>query len=446
MQRFRIVRVSPAVLVLASALSAQALDPGWAKLTPSPAAPALSAMAMAFDPVAGEMVLFGGDGFGGYSNATWTFDGAGWTHRVTPVAPPARAAASMAFDPVGQKLVLFGGFNGVHLGDTWLWDGATGTWARASVPVPPPAVTGPALFNDPVDGRVEMFGGFDGQFYHLDTYRWDGGVWQQLATAHTPSARAAAVVANDPTHGTVLLFGGLASVNPWNTWLWDGQDWLQQAPALQPPNRYDGAGAWDAQLGGVVIFGGGAAGNDVRDTWEWTGNEWVQLVPSVSPPARESHGMAWDPALGRILVVGGAKGSTTYSDTWSFVEPGSFADLGPGLGGAAGVPVLSCTGDLTPGSGLGFTLRLAHAPPLASAVLLLGLTPSATPVLGGTLYVLPVLKQLSLPCDASGSALLHLAVPATFPAGAHFVLQAWMPDASAPRGAAASNGVRATCP
>jgi len=131
MPRFSISRSLSVVLTFASALSAQALDPGWTKLTPAPALPALSAMAIAWDPIGNDLVVFGGDGVGGYSDATWTFDGVGWTQRVTPVAPPARAAASMAFDPVSRKLVLFGGFDGAYQGDTWLWDGASASWSPA---------------------------------------------------------------------------------------------------------------------------------------------------------------------------------------------------------------------------------------------------------------------------------------------------------------------------
>src|SRR5262245_66408487 len=61
-----------APLVLAAPLLAQALDPGWAKLTPAPALPALTAMAMAWDPVGNDMVVFGGFALGGHPSAPCT--------------------------------------------------------------------------------------------------------------------------------------------------------------------------------------------------------------------------------------------------------------------------------------------------------------------------------------------------------------------------------------
>lgn len=432
--------------LLVAALDAQGLVPGWAQLSPSPSLPPLTAMAMAWDPVAGEMVVFGGDGATGYSNATWTFDGTAWTQRSPAVSPPARAAAAMAFDEVTGKLVLFGGFDGAYRNDTWLWDGATGSWSQAGPAHVPTAVTGPSLFTDPATGEVDLYGGFDGQFYHLNTYRWSGGDWQLLSPAHSPSARAAAVAALDRTHDRVLLFAGLASVNPWNTWLWDGNDWQLQSPSIQPANRFSGAAAWDAQLGGVVAFGGGSASGDLQDTWLWTGADWVQLLPTVSPPRRESHGMAFDPMLGRILVAGGERNTTRYADTWSLVEPGHFESFGQGVGGAAGVPELTATGDLTPGSGLGFTLELRHAPPTTPVTLFLGTIPVAIPVVGATLYVYPPLVRQTLVSDSSGTARLSLAVPAGTPSGLHFLTQMWFFDPSAPGGLATSNGLRGTVP
>jgi len=429
-----------------AALAAQSLSPGWAQLSPSPAAPALSGSALAWDPVGGELVLFGGDGSGGYSSGTWTFDGAAWTQRNPPVHPTPRTAAAMAFDAVTGKVVLFGGFGGGYLGDTVLWDGATGTGAQATPAHVPTAVTGPSLFTDPLTGEVVQFGGFSGQFYQLTTYRWSGGDWQALAPAHTPGARAAAVAARDETHGKVLLFAGLASVNPWNTWLWDGVDWQLQSPSQQPPNRFSSAAAWDPQLGGVVMFGGGSAGGDLRDTWLWTGGDWVELLPAAKPAARESHAMAYDPTVGRVLVVGGEHLPTHFADTWSLVEPGHFESFGQGVGGAAGVPALSGTGDLTPGSGIGATLELRQAPAGAPVVFLLGTTQAALPLAGATLYVHPVLVRRSLVADGAGVARLSFGVPPQIPGGFSFYAQVWTVDPGAPAGFGASNGLRGTVP
>ncbi len=50
--------------------------------------------------------------------------------------PPGRYAAAMAYDPLDGYVVLFGGVHvGVFLGDTWTFP--TGTWSRCFIPHPP---------------------------------------------------------------------------------------------------------------------------------------------------------------------------------------------------------------------------------------------------------------------------------------------------------------------
>jgi len=416
----------------------------WTQLSPSPALPPRSAMASCYDPASGTIVLFGGYDDSHYKNETWSFDGTSWTQLTTPVAPSARAAASMAWDAVSQRVVLFGGYNGAYLGDTWLFDGVTGAWTQAAPATSPKGVTSPMLFTDPLTGHVVDFGGYDGMFYQLKTWRWTGTTWQALSPAHSPSARSSSAVAPDEAHGTVLLFAGLGSVNPWSTWLWDGIDWHEQS-VRQPINRYDARAAFDPNLGAVVMFGGASGGEPLSDTWLWSGTAWTELTPPHAPPARESHAMAFLPSLSRIVVAGGEDHGKVESDTWSFVD-GGFTSVGPGLGGALGVPELAGAGDLTPGSAAGFVLGLTGTTPSNPVMLFVGLGAGALPLKGGTFYPAPVVLQLALTADALGGLSLPAAMPVGTPPGTTFVAQAWMHDATAPKGAAASNGLQVVVP
>jgi hypothetical protein len=94
-------------------------------------------MAMAANETNNTIVMFGGTDVNRHSlGDTWTFDGVQWT-AATPVhAPCPRHSARMAFDPVNGKMLLFGGSidtddpkpPGCELqvglqNDTWLWDG-----------------------------------------------------------------------------------------------------------------------------------------------------------------------------------------------------------------------------------------------------------------------------------------------------------------------------------
>ena len=99
------------IVFAAIAAAAQFGFPDWIELSPTNSPPARSYLAMTYDPVSGNVIMFGGDSGTTYFNYTWSFDGTTWMQIATQSAPPARAAAQMTYDSVTQKVVLFGGFN-----------------------------------------------------------------------------------------------------------------------------------------------------------------------------------------------------------------------------------------------------------------------------------------------------------------------------------------------
>ena len=306
------------IVFAATAAAAQFSVLDWVQLSPAKSPPARAFLAMAYDPVSGKVIMFGGFDGTGYLNDTWSFDGTSWTQVATPSAPSPRAAAQMTYDSVAQEIVLFGGYNGTdYLGDTWLWDGSTLQWTQAAPNHNPPAVTGPMLFPDP-NGRADLFGGFDGQFYQLTMWQWNGSDWTQLSPPSVPSARSSAAVATNTSTGQVVMFGGLADVNPNNTWTYDGTTWTLQSPAVQPPLVYSASAAFDPGLQGAVLFGGGSGGVDQNTTWLWDQGAatWIHLSPMQSPPAREGAGMAYDAALKRVILFGGQDNNQLFNDTW----------------------------------------------------------------------------------------------------------------------------------
>jgi hypothetical protein len=305
--------------VLATGPASLAATHTWTRLNPALPSPPRAAMTMAYDPVSGFVVTFGGyDDTFTYLNQTWIWDGVEWAQPIVQTPPPARAAAGMAFDRVTHQLVLFGGFNGSsYLGDTWTWDGSNNSWTHRSTATKPPAVTGPMLFPDPRTGHVDMVGGFDGMFFHSDTWTWTGTDWRKLQPATSPTARGSAIAELDKANGTVVMFSGIGDLNVYDTWTWDGSTWTRQSPAHQPPARFYSSSAYVPALKGVVIFGGGSGNGDLNDTWEWTGTDWIQLQVGTPPAKRESQGMTYDPLMRQIVMFGGQVQGTVADDTWA---------------------------------------------------------------------------------------------------------------------------------
>jgi hypothetical protein len=99
----------------------------WTQLFPANSPARRQFPRAAFDVGRGRMVLFGGYVVDfpalGYFTDTWDWDGTNWTLRtfvLPPFGPAGRQTHMMAFDPVRGRTVLFGGANTTgDLNDTW---------------------------------------------------------------------------------------------------------------------------------------------------------------------------------------------------------------------------------------------------------------------------------------------------------------------------------------
>lgn len=264
--------------------------------------------------------------------------------------PPARQQGAMAYDPVARRLVLFGGLrgDGTPLGDTWEWDGLRWSAPQAPDGEAPQARSGHALAFDPRRGRLILFGGDrrpaaeqdrDGNGLLDDTWEYLGSGlgWRRLpleSGQHPPARRFAAMTTGllstappgeRQRHGVVLFGGqgGDASRPPQalgDTWTFDGAvgRWEKRGevaclvassvPGLLPFCRSGAALATLSLPPGIDLVAAGAArpttltlllggrsgrvtpsqvvaGGRVDDTlWGWDGESWLALtLPDVEP-------------------------------------------------------------------------------------------------------------------------------------------------------------------
>lgn len=185
---------------------------GWS-LRPTPVRPpARFGHAIAYDRTRGRVVVFGGRTNAGivFLDDTWEWDGVAWTLRTPAVSPSRRMNHTMAFDPVSGRVLLFGGIQlgGPVMGDTWSWDGVA--WTQHVPATPPAARMQAGMAVDEVRGRVVMYGGVNGTSL-ADTAEWDGSEWHTMTPASTPGVPVLPAMAGGPAGRHVVLFGGQAS-------------------------------------------------------------------------------------------------------------------------------------------------------------------------------------------------------------------------------------------
>lgn len=322
---------------------------GWIRV--GGAGPSTHQPSVAYDPIAGRLLVFGGldQSLGMPTSQLHAWNGTAWSVVPAAATPPDRAGAAMAFDRARNRLVLFGGEGqgGVVLGDTWEFDGVQ--WQQFAAPGPAPR-RGTMVYDETTQ-RVVLLGGYDwtvGQLW--DCWSWNGSQWQSrpsLPPATTsqgwgspagihvigggdvwrsvgggawtqrsvgdvglPVYRPA--LAFDPTRGEVLAAGGSPAGA---TWAWNGR-WRQVAAAANGPGVRIAPAM--APLGtDMVLFGGMLMPLTlVSDTWRWNGTSWTMLLPNNNPPARNEHRMVFDGL--RVLLFGGNGAMGAMDDLWAF--------------------------------------------------------------------------------------------------------------------------------
>ncbi len=325
----------------------------WTQLSADAPAPSpRSAAAMAYDPLLGAVVLFGGY-FVQVAAAgdTWLFQNGAWTD-VTPTSgssPPARWSAAMTYDPALGKIVMFGGRDlSQFFNDTWEY-GASG-WSEVSSPsAPSPRLT--SITYDTAIGAVVLFGGGIGNLpagsesawqRFSDTWEFTGAGWRNVTTdlAQSPPAMATTIV-YDPNDGDAMIVGGsnapTACVPLVEQWIFTGTSWEDQATLA--PTGPGGSGGisgesmvFDSQLNAVVAFGGliplepgictvsGA-------TWVYSNGNWTDLTGAlaVSPAGRQQVQLADAPD--GVLMFGGNVVYGAYTgDTWELTTGAGFGN------------------------------------------------------------------------------------------------------------------------
>jgi len=176
--------------------------------------PSRSGAAMVYDARRRRVVLFGGarPAGGGEPTDTWEWDGRRWQRMTEPDAsgsPPGRVLHGMAFDPVRGRVVLFGGAalasgKPEPLGDTWEWDGRA--WRRIDV-TGPGARDHVAMTYSPVHRAIVLHsGGSPTTGMLADTWLYDGRAWTRLLDAGPRRGRHRLVY--DPDQRAVMLYGG----------------------------------------------------------------------------------------------------------------------------------------------------------------------------------------------------------------------------------------------
>jgi hypothetical protein len=234
---------------------------------------------------------------------------------------------------------------------------------------------------------------------------------------------------------------------------------LQQtlAAVLQPSRRY----VLSVQVGNI--------GNDLNAPFQFGGypGHRVELqaggvalatdLGSVVPPEAgfatvslvvdigASHPQLGQPLRIRLGNRNAAPGIEVNFDAVTLtVQPiAAWTDLGQGLPGALGQPVLVGTGGLLAGE-LNL-LSTTNLPPSGFGVLVVGFAAAPQPLFGGTLVPTPDL--LLLVTATSGGALsFPFTLAVAPPSGAVLVAQHWAFDATLPGGFTVSNAVRALVP
>ncbi len=336
----------------------------WLQKAPATAPSARSGTAMTFDPIAQEIVLFGGAApF--LNGQTWTYDGVSWSLLTPTLSPSARFGHQLVFDSARSVAVLYGGLaSAISIpppnSDTWEWDG-TDWIAVATVANAGPRYQYGACF-DSFRNRTVIYGGASTQLLsppNSQTWEYQGTTWTLITTVGNPGPRNRPAMCFHPGLGKAVLFGGSnGSTFTNSTWTYDGATWSQLTiVGSTPPARSSASLVYDPARNLCVLMGGQDNVGVRDDTWTFDGATWTSQP--VTTQAARDHAMAFLPTTNQVVRFGGfvAAPNALSNQTWEL----SGGIYGSGCVGSNGVP--SLTALAAPQLGQAFTLNLSNLNP-----------------------------------------------------------------------------------
>jgi hypothetical protein len=309
-----------------------ALAQSWVDLTPVTGPSARAWSSAVHDSDRNQMVIFGGQGAGGYVGDIWAFDLTthSWTD-LTPVAgsaPGVRRTPGSVYDPVAQRMVTWSGQHaGGFYNDSWAFDLVTNTWTQLSPVGGPPNIRyGVAVTLDPVAGELVTFAGFTNQGRFDDVWRLSPSAptWTDVSPGSGPIERCLHSASYDSREHRMIMYGGQNAGRLDDIWALDltTNTWTDLTPVSSPGGRYFAAHVYDVANHRATIFGGNAAGGAANAVWVfdlWT-EAWTQLTPGgVAPGGREGSAGIYDGANDRMVVFGGTDGSFN-NEVWAIED------------------------------------------------------------------------------------------------------------------------------
>ena len=281
--------------------------------------------------------------------------------------------------------------------------------------------------------------------------RWDGSKWGPVGGGFggLDFSWLDCFAIFDDGSGDALYAGGrfeTAGGQPaTNLARWNGTAWSAVGGGLDDPVL--GLAIFDDGSGPALHVSGSftAAGSvPAASIAKWDGLGWS---PLGSGTGWSSSLLAFDDGSGPALYVNSAVNSQTgdsFLAKWSGCPPATWLDLGFALPGASGAPLLTGTGDLTPGSA--GSLVLSHAAASAPTLLVVSLSKTPTPFKCGTLVPVPVVLSLFLSTSPGGGIPVAWAAWPANLSGFSLYFQYAILDATAVCGASLSNALRAKVP
>lgn len=284
---------------------------------------------MAYDAADGYYLLFGGrDNVTGAPLAdTWTFRDGSWTEIVPSVSPPARWGGMMAYDPLDGYVVLYGGVgvSGSDLSDSWTFDG--GTWTKLNTSSSPGPVAEGAMAWDPALQGMILYGGTDGGATLSSMWTFTAGGWAETRGSGFPGSLSEAAMAYDAADNEMVLFGGTTGRQVSNmTWTYTASGWSPLPRGAAPSPRTFSAMTTEGLSGAVELFGGESSdGAALGDSWQFLGGTWTNetaQLAGAAPPARWGAALSSnDAAPGAPLLFGGCDSASARGDLWTLAAP-----------------------------------------------------------------------------------------------------------------------------